>query len=504
MDQIVLIRPPILELKANLSSYGAIPPIGLAYIAASLQAAGHVVKVIDAPGEAIHKFYEIQSPVGTVLVNGLNSDEIVERIPTTAQYVGITHMFLHEWPIIKETAVKIKNKNPNCKIILGGENVTAFWSWIFKDCEAIDYCVLGEGEATIVRLIDHLANVKTAAIDFDGVATRDHLNSTIQPSLPTRQSDLNLIAWPAWSLFPIENYLQVSDHHGVHRGRSMPILATRGCPFRCTFCSSPQMWTTKYYTREPSDVVQEMKLYIEKYQVENFNFCDLTAIIDKNWIVQFCHILLSQKLNITWQLPTGTRSEALDEEVLTLLYQTGCRNITYAPESGSVRMLKILRKKVQLPRMIESLKQAKKAKMITRINIIIGHPAEIRFDWWSNLKFILRCAVLGVNDIAVMIFAPYPGSEDFKNLLNEKRLNFDASYSYMALARSGTSTLSYNKKIGIYELLFLQYFFLIAFYATAYLAYPYRWLSLLKSIFSGQEETQLDQLIRTRLQRLKN
>lgn len=500
--KIVLIRPPIIELKANLSSYGAILPIGLSYIAAALREAGHQIKIIDAPGEAIHKFFEVVSPVGVLSVNGLSADEIVAQMTEDTEIVGLTHMFLHEWPTIKEISEKIKLVNPNIKIILGGENATAFWSWIFKESNAIDYCVLGEGETTIVELIDRL--FQNESLDgLSGIATRGSLTAENAPGLSKRQNDLNKLAWPAWDLFPVENYLQVADHHGVHRGRSMPMLATRGCPFRCTFCSSPQMWTTVYTVRNPQDVVAEMKFYVQTYKVENINFCDLTAIIDKKWIIEFCELLKIENLKLTWQLPTGTRSEALDEQVLKRLYETGCRNITYAPESGSVRMLKVLKKKVLLPRMIQSLKDAKKAKVVTRINIIIGHPEEMRLDWWYNFKFILRCAVLGVHDIAVMIFAPYPGSEDFKKLLQENRLTFDEKYSYMALARSGISTTSYNKNITIYELLVVQYFLLLSFYATAYLTYPYRWISLVKTLFSGMEQTQLDQLIRTKLERLR-
>ena len=111
-------------------------------------------------------------------------------------------------------------------------------------------------------------------------------------------------------------YIDGGFTYGVNLGRSMPILATRGCPYQCTFCSSPAMWTTRYYVRDVADVVDEIASYVERYAATNVDFYDLTAIIKRDWILAFCAELERRGLDITYQLPTGTRSEALDEEVL--------------------------------------------------------------------------------------------------------------------------------------------------------------------------------------------
>ena len=105
------------------------------------------------------------------------------------------------------------------------------------------------------------------------------------------------------------------------------------------------MWTTLWNVRDPEDVYNEMKLYVEKYQITNFDFYDLTAIVKKKWIVDFCNLLIKNNLNVIWQLPSGTRSEAIDGEVAPLLKQAGCRNLSYAPESGSPEILKLVKKK---------------------------------------------------------------------------------------------------------------------------------------------------------------
>src|SRR5439155_11432417 len=110
---------------------------------------------------------------------------------------------------------------------------------------------------------------------------------------------------------------------------------------------NPAMWTTRYAVRGVADVVDEIASYVERYRVTNVDFYDLTAIIKRDWILEFCAELERRRLAITYQLPTGTRSEALDGEVLSALHRTGCRNICYAPESGSAQTLARIKKKIK-------------------------------------------------------------------------------------------------------------------------------------------------------------
>src|SRR5690606_26627969 len=148
----------------------------------------------------------------------------------------------------------------------------------------------------------------------------------------------------------LDTYWAHYPFFGVHRGRSMQVLGTRGCPYQCTFCSAPQMWTTRYVAREPEDVVEEIRGYVEEFGVENVNFVDLTAATNRRWTLGFCDALDRSGLDITWQLPVGTRVEAIDREVLQRLWDTGCRNITFAPESGSPRLLDVMNKRIKLER----------------------------------------------------------------------------------------------------------------------------------------------------------
>ena len=147
-----------------------------------------------------------------------------------------------------------------------------------------------------------------------------------------RIADLDSIPWPRWDLTPIANYLDRQLGFGVRRGRSMPLLATRGCPYQSTFCSNPQMWTRRWLARDPHDVVREIEHYVRHYDIQNVDFYDLTAIVKREWLVAFATLLIEKNVKITWQLPSGTALEALDDEVYELAYRSGCRNMTYARE----------------------------------------------------------------------------------------------------------------------------------------------------------------------------
>ncbi|NMA26213.1 MAG: B12-binding domain-containing radical SAM protein [Burkholderiales bacterium] len=486
-------RPPLFQVPGSLSCTGASPPIGLACIAGALQEAGVFLQILDAAAEGLNRSHLISSPIGPLFLIGLNVQEIVERLDPGIRIVGISHMYLHEWPILRTLVELLKATRPQIQIVLGGENATSFWPWIFRQSQAVDYCVIGEGEYTAVALVQALLERRDPEVIPGVVSARTGPGPAVE-----RCNNPEALPGPAWDLFPLEKYLSAPDGFGVNRGRAMPILTSRGCPYDCSFCSAPRMWSRLYRTRPPHQVVQEMKSYIQRYGAQNFNFCDLTTILHRDWALEFCHHLRAEGLNVTWQLPSGTRSEALDEEVLRAIHAAGCRNLTYAPESGSTRMLRIFRKQVNLERMLESIRTASRVGLVVRVNVIIGHPDEERSDLWASLRLLLRCAWAGGRDAAVMVFTPYPGSRDFDRIVQEQGLEVDDLYCYTALARGGRLHATFNPTMGRRFLLMAQKAMLAAFYIVALIRNPRRIFEVFFNLLTGREETQLDQFLRTR------
>jgi radical SAM superfamily enzyme YgiQ (UPF0313 family) len=485
----VLIRTPSVVARFALT-LNRTPPLSLAYLAGSLTAAGHDVQVIDALGEGLDAMHPGYRP--DLVVNGLAVPEIVARIRPDAQWIGISCLFSHEWPLVRQLIAAIAARFPALPIVLGGEHATALPELCLAEAPGLTACALGEGDETVVELVEaHVAG--RSLTDVPGIACRT-ADGVRRAAPRARIRAVDALPVPRWDLTPIERYLEGGWSFGVDRGRTMPLLATRGCPYRCTFCSSPQMWTTRYTTRAPALVVDEIEDYVRRYRIDNVDFYDLTSVVKRDWILEFCRLLEARGLRITWQLPSGTRSEALDEPVLRAMYRSGCRNVSYAPESGSARTLAAIKKKVKLERIGDSMRTAVRCGLNVKANILIGFPDEREADLRDTLRFILRMARLGVHDVSVWTFSAYPGSELFEQLRAAGRLPplDDAyyasllSYSDIAGAVSWADALP-SKTLQRYRLAGL-----LLFYAASYLTHPSRPLRSMYNIATRRYESRME------------
>jgi len=498
--KVCLIKVPTFHAPKSLSYFSAVPNLGLAYVAGAIRSAGHHLQIIDAPGEAIDQYETYTTSVGNLQIHGLTKSQIVDRIDPDTDVVGLNNMFLHECEFISEMLNEVKARLPHVTTVIGGEIATSWWAQMLDRCSGLDICALGEGEEVITQLLNTVESGRLK--EARSIAFREDNLPIITPRLE-RIKAVDEIAWPAWDCFPLNSYLDHEFGSGVNRGRSIPMLTSRGCPFLCTFCSSPEMWTTDYVAREPKKVADEISHYIQHYAVTNINFNDLTSVLTKDWIVDFVREIQSRNLKFSWQLPSGTRSEAIDQEAAELLYESGCRNFCYAPESGSPRILKAIKKKVKIPNLIISLKGALNAGLTTHASFIIGFPEEQLKDIWLTYLLLLRMAWHGLHGVSVLMFSPYPGSELYKKLYSDRKIIFDGYYVYSTLLRAGASTQSYHPKYRTPFLLLLQWFFLLTFYGLQYLFRPIRLARTLHNFIKRQQETVIDQFLVAKVKQLR-
>ncbi|MFI5360579.1 MAG: B12-binding domain-containing radical SAM protein [Elusimicrobiota bacterium] len=476
---VTLLRPPIVS-SLHSFSIPVTPPLALAYLTSTLEEAGIEVDPIDALGEDLS---HIEPASEGRKLQGMSFQAIVDRIRPNTDILGVSTMFSQEWPLIRELITKIRQAHPHLTIIAGGEHITALPEFCLKDCPALDYCGLGEGEDILldfVRTIRSGGDVKTV----EGLYFREG-EGFFKTEPRKRIKDVDKIPWPAWDRLPIEAYLTSGYSMGTNNGRNMPMLATRGCPYQCTFCSNPVMYEQRYFMRAPEDVIEEIKHYTAKYKASFIEFYDLTAIIKKEWIVKFCRLYLDKGLTINWSLPSGTRSEALDAEVLSLLYRTNCRYLVYAPESGSVETLKEIKKQVKLDKLLSSVSHAIALGINTRCNLIIGFPKETKRQLFETLKFQVKLAWIGVDDAPLYMFSPYPGSALFDYLRGSGQIkNLDTEYFNRLLAQMdlGVSE-TYCEDIDGKTLRLYRIAGMSLFYGLSYLFRPMRILRSLNNIF---------------------
>jgi radical SAM superfamily enzyme YgiQ (UPF0313 family) len=435
------------------------PPLGLAYVAGALTRAGHNVEVLDAVTEAPEK----HTRYFRGYLVGLSFDDIAKRIPADSKFVGITALFTHEWPAIVELVAAIKRRSPDVPVVLGGEHVTSMPEFCLLTSQA-DYLVLGEGEETVVELADALDR-GTPNAEMLGIGYRDGDDVVVNPRRE-RTLGIDEIARPGWELIDLKTYHKHRWMGGMwSKEMSVPILATRGCPYQCTYCSAPNMWTPRWIPRDPKLVVDEIQYYYDTFGARNFPFQDLTAIIQRQWILDFCNELLERNLDITWQMPTGTRSEAIDDEVAQLLQRTGMISMGYAPESGSETTRQLIKKKMKTDRMLASMQSAVDAELNVMVFMVIGFPHDKEEHIRENLEFFEKIAAVGINDAAVGFYMALPGTQMFESLYDGKEIILDRTYFRHILSSTSLWATSTYSGLGRARLTYWKFKLMRHFYS---------------------------------------
>jgi radical SAM superfamily enzyme YgiQ (UPF0313 family) len=226
-------------------------------------------------------------------------------------------------------------------------------------------------------------------------------------------------------------------------------------------------------------------------------------VVRRDWIIAFAQLLIAERLDVQWCMPSGTRSEALDYEVLALMKRSGCRSFAYAAESGSPEELTRIKKKVKLSRMLESMRAAVKLGLVTRCHLIFGMPGQTKRDALRSLVFTTRLAFAGVHDLACYAFSPYPGSELYDQLVAEGRIVPEAEdydrvlaqniFTNYALRRSWTPHLPW------WSMRWLCVGSMAYFYILQFLLRPARVGALLRSLAQKRPHTYFQRMVIRRM-----
>ena len=483
-----LVRPPIVSTTRAFNNE-ATPCIGFAYISGFLQSKGYLVKIVDGIAEALNRFWDIPEFPG-YHCQGLTIDEIIERIDPRSSIIGFSAMFSGEWPITRAIIKAVRRKFPDALLVAGGEHITALTEYSLRECPELDVCVRGEGEQAMYEICKAYRTGRDFS-EAGGAAYIDITGAFVEVE-PNRIREIDAIPWPDWPDGYMEKFWEAGKSYGVQSARDMPILASRGCPYRCTFCSNPQMWTTRYILRSVDDLIGEIKRYVSKYDITALQFYDLTAITKKRWTIEFCRKLIEEKLDyLKWSLPSGTRSEALDADTLAALKRTNCNYLVYAPESGSPETLEKIKKRINLNKLTASVLEAKRQGIIVRTNLIIGFPHETRRHVFETIRYGLYLAWKGADEVTINIFSPYPGTEIFDDLLARHRIELSDKY-FLALTSlnsdyTSINPLTMNDAMGPRELALYRIGFMLTNYIIGYLRYPSRIWRTIRNIWIAED-----------------
>jgi radical SAM superfamily enzyme YgiQ (UPF0313 family) len=384
---VLLINPPwekrADDNRARFKVISCLPSLGLGYIAACLDKEGVEVSLLDLNIERIG----LKDLPGALLSLGYTPEFIGITSAATTVYVAI------------DIAGACKTAFPETKVVFGGVQPTVTPE-LFLKSEHVDYVVRGEGEVTIVELIrgNDSASIKGLSYKADGARSEMVHNP---PRTPL--SNLDEIPFPAYHLFQIDKY-----HPPEALYRRLPainLIASRGCPFKCTYCATQTIWPGKLRVRSIENVIEELKVLTGRYGIREISFSDDTLPAVRTRIVGLCEEIIRNRIDITWSCNAIVKF--VDEDVLKLMKRAGCHHICYGIESADTQILKNIRKNIRLEDAEKAIRTTKKVGIACRASFMFGNMGETLESMQKTLDFALRTNP----DFALFnISTPYPGT----------------------------------------------------------------------------------------------
>jgi anaerobic magnesium-protoporphyrin IX monomethyl ester cyclase len=307
-----------------------------------------------------------------------------------------------------EMAKIARQANPECITVFGGIHPTIFPDDVILNKE-VDFVCMGEGEYTILELIQTIE--KNEKFDkIQGILYKDGGKIIRNVSRPLIQN-IDKLPFPARELLPMSEYLSTKVGRVAWElpAPSTSIITSRGCPFRCTFCSSHLTFGRRICFRSPENVVNEIEYLIGRYRIKGISFVDDTFILNSKRISAFCKEMLSRGMDIEWMCMG--RVDTVSKDLLIDMKKAGCVSIGYGIESGSQRVLdEYIKKGITLEAAEKAIKITKEAGITSVAYFMIGTPGETLDDINKTIDFAKK---LNPDAVNFSITIPMPGTEMF-------------------------------------------------------------------------------------------
>ncbi len=393
----LLIRPPTTLPKKDLFS-GVGEPLGLLYIAATLERKGYLVQILDAQ---LHFNKTIKKDHITY---GMKNSQITEEIKKASpDIIGISWFTASNEHDVHNICKLAKRINPDTPIVLGGSYPTLFPLEVIRN-PFIDYVIMGEGEPRFPKLIEHINNDQH--INANGIISKDpasHPNAN-QPLEFIK--NLDELPFPSRHLVDMKKYKDVNSKHKFADSPEGLLIATRGCFNKCYYCCEYKKSGTKIRHRSVKNIIKEIRFLKNQYGYQNFWFLDNNISAGKKFLQELTAAI--KKENIRWSIPSGIYPDVIDKKMVKLFAESGLESLGISVESGSERTRKeIMRRTMNLDNVFIIRDEARKYNLPVTGNFVIGILGEKKADILATLDFI-------------------------------EKIDFDSAYFYIALPVAGT------------------------------------------------------------------
>lgn len=385
--KIILINPP-LTVEEVYGKYSALasfqPPVGLCALAAYLIKHGYSVSILDAN-------------ILNISVNDIAAGIIKEMPNLVGIYTNTTNYYA-----VSKLVFAIKQENPSLKIVLGGPHPTFLPEVTLQEIPA-DYCVIGEGEETLLELVRYLENNSSGISKIDGLAFKEGDEKVTINKPRNRIKELDNLPFPAVHLLPpLSKYkLYLLQYK---RLPYMTVLTSRGCPYKCIFCNTPFGKTVRFHS--PEYVLDYAEYLSKNFGVKELFFVDDTFTLDENRVSKMCELMCNRKLDIKWY--ASTRANIKNKNLFSQMKKAGCWTCAIGVESGDTKILRLIGKDISLDEVRLACSAAIKAGLVLKTFFIIGNPGETTETIDRTIKFAKS---LKSHFPVFSLMTPYPGTE---------------------------------------------------------------------------------------------
>ena len=278
-----------------------------------------------------------------------------------------------------------KMHQPNSKIVIGN-SVAGSIPELFLQKTKCDVVVIGEGEISGYEAVEAIRQGKDLS-NVEGITFRDNQGNIIE-NKPREAAKINDFPFINWDFFDLERYMRkpnVNLDAGKKKGdvhRSLPVVTARGCAFKCTFCHYV-FWNDPYRNRSPKSILGEVKLLIEKYNVDYIEFWDDLSFASAIQVEKLCDEILASGLKFKWvasvRVDLFSRARLDEKEALRVakkMKRAGCYAAGFALESGNQEILEMMNKHIEVDAFYTTVKILKEADITCHTSVVFGYPTE--------------------------------------------------------------------------------------------------------------------------------
>lgn len=441
--KVIFVDNLLLKRENDTEQFILQPHLGLISLIAVLENKGYTAKLCDPKIDIANGKLLIDENLYQTIATNILKDE-----PDVVGFTSLGCNFICTLKIARY----LKQQKPLLPILLGGPHGTVLHKEIISAYTEFDVIVRNEAEHKIIPVLENL--FRNTLETIEGITFRKNGKIVITEGASIIEN-IDELPFPAYHAFPIEKYSL----------SSLRVEAGRGCPFACTFCSTATFFGRSYRLKAAHKLCSELDYLHKTYGINDFGLTHDLFTVNRTKIIEFCKVVEPKKY--TWRC--SARMDCVDEELLSIMRQAGCVSIYYGIETGSQRMQKISKKKLDLSIFDEVLATTLALNIVPTMSFIVGYPEETQEDVNDTLDMISNCLFINSSTnlfLQLHLLTPEPGTAlyyQFKNKMGYD--DFITDFNFPTLEADDSEIMEKHPEIFMnhhyYQTVLPRHFFVI-------------------------------------------